>query len=52
MEIGAEMPIYLTHVAFAVNHKERVVDITHSDIYRKASCKFRVAGSEISLATY
>jgi hypothetical protein len=52
MEIGAEKLRYLTGVAIAVNHKGRVVELTLSDIYRKASRIFRVAESEITQATY
>ena len=52
MEIGAEKLRYLTCVAIAVNHKGRVVELTLSDIYRKASRAFRIAESEISQATY
>ena len=52
MEIGAEKLRYLTGVAIAVNHKGRVVELTLSDIYRKASRTFRVAESEITQATY
>ena len=52
MEIGAEKLRYLTGVAIAVNHKGRVVELTLSDIYRKASRTFRVAESEITQAAY
>ena len=52
MEIGAEMLRYLTGVAIAVNHKGRVVELTLSDIYRKASRSFRVVETEITQATY
>jgi hypothetical protein len=52
MEIGAEKLRYLTGVAIAVNHKGRVVEVTLSDIYRKAARSFRIAESEITEATY
>jgi hypothetical protein len=52
MEIGAEKLRYLTGVAIAVNHKGRVVELTLSDIYRKASRTFHVAECEITLAAY
>ena len=52
MEIGAEKLRYLTGVAIAVNHKGRVVEVTLSDIYRKAAHAFRVAESDITQATY
>jgi hypothetical protein len=52
MEIGAEKLRYLTGVAIAINHKGRVVELTLSDIYRKASRSFRVAETEITQATY
>ena len=52
MEIGAEKLRYLTGVAIAVNHKGRVVELTLSDIYRKAARAFRVAESEITQAAY
>ena len=52
MEIGAEKLRYLTGVAIAVNHKGRVVQLTLSDIYHKASRIFRVAENEITQATY
>ena len=52
MEIGAEKLRYLTGVAIAVNHNGRVVQLTLSDIYRKASRTFRVAKREITQATY
>jgi hypothetical protein len=52
MEIGAEKLRYLTGVSIAVNHKGRVVELTLSDIYRKASRTFRVAENEITQATY
>lgn len=52
MEIGAEKLRYLTGVAIGINHKGRVVELTLSDIYRKAARTFRVAESEINQATY
>ena len=52
MEIGAEKLRYLTGVAIAVNHKGRVVELTLSDIYRKAARSFHVAESEITQAVY
>jgi hypothetical protein len=52
MEIGAEKLRYLTGVAMAIDHKGRVVEVTLSDIYRKAARAFRVAESEITQATY
>ena len=52
MEIGAEKLRYLTGVSIAVNHQGRVVELTLSDIYRKASRAFRVVESEITQATY
>jgi hypothetical protein len=52
MEIGAEKLRYLTGVAIAVNHKGRVVEVTLSDIYRKAARSFRIAEGEITEATY
>jgi hypothetical protein len=52
MEIGAEKLRYLTGVAIAINHKGRVVELTLSDIYRKASRVFRVPEGEITQATY
>jgi hypothetical protein len=52
MEIGAEKLRYLTGVAIAINHKGRVVELTLSDIYRKAARAFRVAENEITQATY
>jgi hypothetical protein len=52
MEIGAEKLRYLTGVAIAVNHKGRVVELTLSDIYRKASRAFQIPENEITHATY
>jgi len=52
LEIGAEKLRYLTGMAIAVNHEGRVVELTLSDIYRKATRAFRVAESEITQATY
>jgi hypothetical protein len=52
MEIGAEKLRYLTGVAIAVNHKGRVIELTLSDIYRKAARSFHVAESEITQAAY
>ena len=52
MEIDAEKLRYLTGVAIAINHKGRVVELTLSDIYRKAARAFRVAENEITQATY
>jgi hypothetical protein len=52
MEIGAEKLRYLTGVAIAVNHKGRVVELTLSDIYRKASRAFRVVETEMTQATH
>jgi len=52
MEIGAEKLRYLTGVAIAVKHNGRVVEVTLSDIYRKAARAFRVAESDITQATY
>lgn len=52
MEVGAERLRYLTGVAFAVDHKGRVVELTLNDIYRTAARAFRVAESEITQATY
>ncbi len=52
MEIGAEKLRYLTGVAIAIDHKGRVIELTLSDIYRKAAQAFRVAENEITQATY
>ncbi len=52
MEIGAEKLRYLTGVAIAVNHKGRVVELTLSDIYGKASRAFQIPENEITHATY
>jgi hypothetical protein len=52
VEIGAEKLRYLTGMAIAVNPKGRVVELTLSDIYSKASRAFRIAESEITQATY
>jgi hypothetical protein len=52
LEIGAEKLRYLTGMAISVNHEGRVVELTLSDIYRKAARAFRVAESEITQATY
>ncbi len=50
METGTKKAIYLMGVATAVNHKGRVVDLTRSDIYRKASRAFRDAKRENRVA--
>ncbi|WP_263359911.1 hypothetical protein [Acidicapsa ligni] len=52
MEVGAEKLRYLTGAAFAVNSKGRVVDVTLSDIYRKAARLFRIPEVEITRAEY
>lgn len=52
MEAGAEKLRYVTGVAVAVNHKGRVVDLSLSDIYRKAARTFHVAEGEITRGEY
>lgn len=52
MEVGAEKLRYLTGAATAVDHRGRVVEVTLSDVYRKAARAFHVAESEITEATY
>jgi hypothetical protein len=52
LEVGAEKLRYLTGQAIAVNVKGGVVELTLSDIYRKAARAFRVSESEITRAEY
>lgn len=52
LEVGAEKLRYLTGQAIAVNAKGRVVEVTLSDIYRKAAHTFRIPESEITRTEY
>lgn len=52
VEVGAEKLRYLTGQAIAINAKGRVVEVTLSDIYRKAARGFRVPESGITRAEY